>query len=823
MPKENRKRGKKHKKTVQEDEYAVTNTMVAEAMAVDEPQEVQNDSGGPSWMRSAESEFNPEAPFGYVEADVKAYFRTVDTQMRDWQENTAPVEESEDTDPNEERRMFFVAALNEIREKEKQLATDPDCSVVLERMVHSMDDFVRRVFFDSLAGSFEVLSKHRFGSHVVQTLFTIAAETVGRETRGVLPSVPEDQEAGELRTFTQLILDACEEILPVLPSLIIDPFASHVLRAVLLLLSPASSTEDDRTLRSKRSSSWKAKQGSMKSVFEEKGKGKADMQKSVPHSFTEMARRFVETLRSAVDGNEIRAMGASNVAGPCLKIFLDIEADQQMSEESDSLMDRVTAGLISSYKNGEETPESSDYVGTLLRDPTSSHLLETMVSRSPPKAFDLIWSIYFKGKLARLAAHPVANFVVAKAIERLSQDQLAATSGELDEVWHKMIQTARTGVMRAFVERAAALGVMKEEVSKTIFSAFGFDAVGDKSTLILCMLSVLTKEDFESALKSKSKRPPPTETDTRKPPHHRGPKETDPLQYKTQGSVLLQALIKMPETHNQFILDAIHELKMEDKIQVAHDASGSRIYDALLESATVPLKAKRQFIMDFIDHYHLLVDDRIGSRVGDRCWASSDTYLREKVARSLIPYESQLAGSFYGKFFVRNLNLYMLQRKPDEWRNVQSQRRQQFLQEQKEQQAGSGYTAPPKPQPQQPQQQQQRAITATHDANSKEPPVSRKRPKPSDEIEELFDKTLGKRVKKAALDVDGNAAKVVEKPVVAEVVAEVSGSGEKKKGKKGKKERAEERDRALDDVLGAIKSAPKHDSDGRPKKKHRRE
>jgi nucleolar protein 9 len=52
-----------------------------------------------------------------------------------------------------EKRLFFVAALNEMREKEKQLATDPDCSVILERMAHSMDDFVRRVFVDSLAGS----------------------------------------------------------------------------------------------------------------------------------------------------------------------------------------------------------------------------------------------------------------------------------------------------------------------------------------------------------------------------------------------------------------------------------------------------------------------------------------------------------------------------------------------------------------------------------------------------------------------------------------------------------------------------------------------
>lgn len=52
-----------------------------------------------------------------------------------------------------ERRMFFTAALSEMNGKERQLAADPDCSPVLERMLHSMDDFIRRVFTDSLAGS----------------------------------------------------------------------------------------------------------------------------------------------------------------------------------------------------------------------------------------------------------------------------------------------------------------------------------------------------------------------------------------------------------------------------------------------------------------------------------------------------------------------------------------------------------------------------------------------------------------------------------------------------------------------------------------------
>ena len=32
--------------------------------------------------------------------------------------------------------------------------------------------------------------------------------------------------------------------------------------------------------------------------------------------------------------------------------------------------------------------------------------------------------------------------------------------------------------------------------------------------------------------------------------------------------------------------------------------------------------------MDFIGHYDVLVDDKLGSRVVDRCWAFCDTYLK---------------------------------------------------------------------------------------------------------------------------------------------------------------------------------------------------
>jgi hypothetical protein len=77
-------------------------------------------------------------------------------------------------------------------------------------------------------------------------------------------------------------------------------------------------------------------------------------------------------------------------------------------------------------------------------------------------------------------------------------------------------------------------------------------------------------------------------------------------------------------------LASINSLPIEERIKISHNAAGSRIFDELLDSPTILPKVKRQFVMDFIGHYHLLVDDKLGSRVGDRCWAFADTYLKVK-------------------------------------------------------------------------------------------------------------------------------------------------------------------------------------------------
>jgi nucleolar protein 9 len=108
MPRENRKRGKKHKKPQDETEdYSEPHAIATDSAALPEAQA----EAGPSWIKTAATHsleqeqeqldsINRDAPFGEVDSDVKAYFRTVDIQMKQWMEEE-PEEEDEDKDPNE--------------------------------------------------------------------------------------------------------------------------------------------------------------------------------------------------------------------------------------------------------------------------------------------------------------------------------------------------------------------------------------------------------------------------------------------------------------------------------------------------------------------------------------------------------------------------------------------------------------------------------------------------------------------------------------------------------------------------------------------------
>ncbi|EJD00848.1 ARM repeat-containing protein [Fomitiporia mediterranea MF3/22] len=809
MPRENRKRGKKHKK----EEAAETTPYPEDA----QNQEEIAQHAGPSWIvdrNTAGHENNgqslsPDAPFGYVDPDVKAYFKTVDNSLREWQEvaDTGELDEG-DADPNEERRLFLVAALQELSGKEKQLATDPECSNVLERMTYSMDDFVKRVFVDRLAGSLEQLSRHRFASHVVQTLLSVAKGTIYREAKGILPKPPDDNEEnmqGHLPLLTEIIVNLSNELLPSTTILIMDPFASHVLRSLFVLLCPTipSATDASSILRSKKSAKHRAKQGPMKSVFTDssrdadtfngKGKGKAVF--AYPPEFQVLARRFVKEIREKLSENEIRALAVNKSACPVLVILLEMESAHGTSNEAGSLMDTISASLISStLQKPERKLEPSDFVATLLREPTSSHLLERLISMSPGAAFDAIWDLYFtgksardmdhsgswkgsSGKLGRLSVHPVANFVVARAIARLNSDQLSSVFEELKSSWSKIIRGAKTGVLKALVDRAASLKSRQEEVTQVVLDAFDLGTEEERLYLVECVLYLVPYGELQDARKQTGSGP------------NAGDTKSFVLEPTIQGSVLVQSLLQLDAPHNQPTIQSLTRLPAPRLLALAHHAVSSRIFDAFLTTPGIPSSARRQLILAFQGPFPALVDDRVGSRVGERLWAAADPYLKEKIAKGLIPHETALVGSHYGKFFMRGLNLYLLKRNPEEW---------------KTQQAQVSTTAAKRHTEEVKHEQLLPASNIETSAAEKRRERKRKRktgPGLQDEIDELFTSAFGKRQKQCSTTIAEQDPTETQQMVATPATKNISIDSE------------------LNSVLGAIRNAPTELKSGGKKNK----
>jgi nucleolar protein 9 len=230
-----------------------------------------------------------------------------------------------------DRQNDLKDALDSLRGKELKISTDPDTSITLERLLPSLGDWGRRVVGDSFGTQWELLLKNRFGSHIVQTWLTLAADTLDRESRGIFPPQQEEQneEEGVLPKMSELIRGLVSSIEENLAFMLVNPFASPVLRLLWLVLTPGRSLpgledgEGDERIRSKRSNKYRKGQGvGGKTIFGEssvegegkgKGKGKEEVGRRLDKELAGLRERMRKGLMEKLSGAEWRMLGVNPV------------------------------------------------------------------------------------------------------------------------------------------------------------------------------------------------------------------------------------------------------------------------------------------------------------------------------------------------------------------------------------------------------------------------------------------------------------------------------------------------------------------------------
>lgn len=144
---------------------------------------------------------------------------------------------------------------------------------------------------------------------------------------------------------------------------------------------------------------------------------------------------------------------------------MKVEANSAAADKPDSIVDKILDGLVSQVRSGEQRQHSSDYLRTLIRDASSSHLLEAIIVTCSEQMFSTLWECYFAGQLHKMAFHPVCNFLVARCIERLDSNHFKKLLLDLEPTWPKLVKSCRSGILISVVHRASILNEGESNVA----------------------------------------------------------------------------------------------------------------------------------------------------------------------------------------------------------------------------------------------------------------------------------------------------------------------------------------------------------------------
>lgn len=715
--KEERKRGKKRKRVPGDTKGHNGKAAIEEAPAFFVDRQganglaAQDSQSKPSWLvekpvagSSSLSKVDESTPFGLVDLDLKAYLRTTHIKLEEFME--AAIAEGRAVSEDEEVKNVRNAMLDEIKGKELTLATDGDASRVLEDMLTCFSPRQTRILADALAKSSEDLEKlacHRFGSHLLQSTLVILQEASAREKRDLHSGKKSKDkifsESGDvLRTAQQLVLDVSKDLTSKATKLLADPFGTHVLRTLLLVLAGRGSLAIQNSRRSKRSKAYREK---LQSAAIARHHEQADH--TSVESFKQPLAILLSRFEGMLDTSELKRLSRDAITAPTLALIIELSvAERDQHIPSTFFLDNILGGST--------TFDKSDYVEDLMKDEIGSHVIQSLLSHSPEHVVIQYWLVYIRGRLCKLGSHPIANFIVAIVVKRMGKDNedfVSEACKEIELAGDLIVKNKRIGILLALVQNAAELSRKQEVVkvapneiigtkkntvdvwndetiqskaSRAILAAFGFDeeriktSEEDQSLLIKVLMSGKTRKSYlkeierirEDAKKKAEKR---SKGDAEGDPMPNGhePHEEDGLLMSTQGSLLCQSLISLREPGSTPLLDSV--LSLPSLLPICNNPTTVHIILAPLQpEADCSFSQRKLLSTKILAELTTLLKDKFGSRVIDIVFDRNDAFVKEKILRKCVEEEQRILSSNYGRYFLKRVDIALFRKSVGQWK-----------------------------------------------------------------------------------------------------------------------------------------------------------
>lgn len=595
---------------------------------------------------------NGDTPFyGLLDSDEQEYFSRANEMLEANQFHDA-----------EERNLFVESVYQEANGKELKIACSQGCSRLMEKLISMSDVKQIRRIFGKFRGHFLHLVQHRFASHCCETLFIHAAPAVMQKTPKAQSKKSEDGEDELDLSLADMFMGVIEELKDNWGYLLTERFASHTIRVLLLVLAgePVDVTSKDSVVASRK----KERLG-----LPDVGAGMQEeiaptQKRSVPESFEPALKSIMSDMVSGVDDTYLRALATQPIGNPVLQVLLFLELShfgKSSAKDPRSILRRLVPD-----ESFEEGTDSATFIRGLLYDPVGSRLVETMVRYMPGKVFKNLYKNNLRDRIGSLARNSTAGYVVLRTLERLGKDDLQSAMALIIPELPGLIERARLVVPKVLIERCVIRNVDTKPFAKALQEAYDADP-----TVRLRQILRLDESTDKSARRSEDEEAEDSNAEDNKQRRQNAPSgaSSTSAAEKLHGSLLAQAMLTVPGPLSELVYSSLLAQSSETIVQLAKEATSSRVLQQALTLPTSTLQFRRQFIPRFQGHLTELAQDNSGSHVVDALWpASKDVFfVKERMAQELAQNEMILRDSFLGRAVWRNWSMDLYKRRRGEW------------------------------------------------------------------------------------------------------------------------------------------------------------
>ena len=577
------------------------------------------------------AEQTSDTPFyGLLDADEQEYFSRASQTL-----------ELNQFESDEDRQLFVDSVYTEAEGKELKIACSQGCSRLMEKLITMSTPAQAKRLFQKFVGNFLHLSQHRFASHCCECLYLRCAPIVTYEmtkpTEEKNNSDENEEDAGPSMSMADLFLQVISELEGNWGYLLTEPFASHAIRVLLLVLAgePFDTPTNSLLLASRKKENLDSVRASAQI-----DPTLAEI-RAVPQSLHDALKKMTKDLVTGLDGTYLRALATHPVGSPVLQVLISVELKhfgKGRARDPNSVLRRLVPD------ESMEDSDSTTFLGGLLFDPVGSRLMETIVRCAPGKFFKQLYKKVIKERIGSLSRNELAAYVVVRILERLSKEDLEDAIERILPEMQALVDRSRVIVIKSLIERSRVRGVDTNRLADALSSAYG----SDPAIRLINILRLDDEQQPETDNKGKSKGPSPKQV---------------------HGSLLAQAMLQAPGPLAELIRSSLLACSTENLLRIAMNPSASHVLQESLVFSKTTAQYRRQITTRFTGHMLDLALDACGSHVADSLWkATTDMmFVKQRLAEELFQNEAALRDTFFGRAVWRNWSMDLYKRKRGEW------------------------------------------------------------------------------------------------------------------------------------------------------------